>query len=85
MLGLTVLVGAIAGVYGSSIKVDTDLRRLLPESAPSVRALDMLESRKGSSEGFVIAIEAKDKQFDVETAKGLLSTLGGTNIDVVED
>ena len=57
VLALLSILGIASGIYGSSIKVDTDLRRLLPESAPSVRALDVLEGRKGSSEGFVIAIE----------------------------
>jgi predicted RND superfamily exporter protein len=52
------LVGMFATWFGASIEVDTDLRRLLPETAPSVMALDLLEERKGSAEGFVIAIEA---------------------------
>jgi hypothetical protein len=54
----TVVVTVVCVRYGSTIEVDTDLRRLLPESAPSVAALDHLEQRKGSAEGFVIAIEA---------------------------
>jgi predicted RND superfamily exporter protein len=52
------LLGIVAVWYGGSIEVDTDLRRLLPKSAPSVAALDLLEQRKGSAEGFVVAIEA---------------------------
>lgn len=56
---VTALIAAVlAVIYGGSIEVDTDLRRLLPKSAPSVTALDELEQRKGSAEGFVIAIEA---------------------------
>lgn len=54
----TLLAGFLAAWYGSSIEVDTDLRRLLPKTAPSVAALDLLEERKGSAEGFVVAIEA---------------------------
>src|SRR5690349_8170598 len=54
----TLLAGVLATWYGASIEVDTDLRRLLPKSAPSVEALDLLEQRKGSAEGFVVAIEA---------------------------
>lgn len=52
------LAGIVAAWYGASIDVDTDLRRLLPKSAPSVAALDLIEQRKGSAEGFVVAIEA---------------------------
>lgn len=52
------LVGLVAAWYGASIEVDTDLRRLLPKSAPSVAALDLIEQRKGSAEGFVVAIDA---------------------------
>jgi predicted RND superfamily exporter protein len=54
----TLLLGIVAAWYGGSIEVDTDLRRLLPKSAPSVAALDLLEQRKGSAEGFVVAIDA---------------------------
>jgi predicted RND superfamily exporter protein len=54
----TLLAGVLAIWYGGSIEVDTDLRRLLPKSAPSVAALDLIEQRKGSAEGFVVAIEA---------------------------
>ncbi|PRQ01057.1 MMPL family protein [Enhygromyxa salina] len=53
-----VLLGLLAVWFGASISIDTDLRSLLPASAPSVAALDLLEERKGSAEGFVIAIEA---------------------------
>jgi uncharacterized protein len=54
----TLLTGMLAAWYGASIEVDTDLRRLLPKSAPSVEALDLIEQRKGSAEGFVVAIDA---------------------------
>lgn len=65
------IVGIAAGVYGASIKVDTDLRRLLPKSAPSVAALDTLEQRKGSAERFVIAIEAPTAEDADEMVIGL--------------
>jgi hypothetical protein len=58
VLVTTLLLGVVAVWYGASIEVDTDLRRLLPKSAPSVAALDQIEQRKGSAEGFVVAIEA---------------------------
>ena len=53
---------------GSAIKVmpfeslremnDTDLRALLPATAPSVIALETIEARKGSAEQLVVAVEA---------------------------
>ncbi|KIG17227.1 hypothetical protein DB30_03540 [Enhygromyxa salina] len=57
VLVTALLVGVTSLWFGASIQIDTDLRSLLPKSAPSVAALDLLEERKGSSEGFVIAIE----------------------------
>ena len=57
LLGL--LLGAASTLFGLfGMAIDTDLRALLPETAPSVIALDDLEARKGSSERFVVAIEA---------------------------
>ena len=53
-LGLAI--GCIA--FGRSIRVDTDLRALLPDTAPSVIALERVEQRKGSAEELIIAIEA---------------------------
>lgn len=58
VLLLSLALGALALVWGLNIEIDTDLRALLPESAPSVEALDVLEERKGSAERFIVAIEA---------------------------
>jgi hypothetical protein len=57
---LGILLALLCGAWGSSIKVDTDLRALLPEDAPSVVALDQLSARKGSTEDFILAIEATE-------------------------
>lgn len=55
---VSLLVGLASLLWGLTIDVDTDLRALLPKSAPSVVALDVLEDRKGSGERFIVAIEA---------------------------
>ena len=58
---LVALAGALAcGWWGSAIRIDTNLTALLPKDAPSVRALDELKARKGSTEMFTLAIEADD-------------------------
>jgi uncharacterized protein len=65
------LLGGLALAYGSSVRVDTDLRALLPKSAPSVVALDALERRSGSSERFIVAIEAGTARDADAMAKGI--------------
>ncbi len=60
ILLLALLVGAAALAYGTRIRVDTDLRALLPSSAPSVVALELIEARKGSAEELVVAVESDD-------------------------
>ena len=39
---------------------------------------------KVTSDGFFISVEAKDSQFDVDKTTGLLKTLGGEHIEVLE-
>jgi len=57
--------------YGSSIRVDTDLRALLPETSRSVVALDALEQRSGASERFIVAIDASTPEDADAMAKGI--------------
>ncbi|MFO7566053.1 MAG: MMPL family transporter [Enhygromyxa sp.] len=65
------LLASLALVYGASIRVDTDLRALLPKTAPSVVALDELERRSGASERFIVAIEASTPEDADAMAKGI--------------
>jgi predicted exporter len=58
ILALLLAVGAT--LYGKQIRVNTDLRALLPKTAPSVVALDTIEARKGSAEQLVVAVEGPD-------------------------
>lgn len=41
--------------------------------------------RKVTDNGFFICIEARDPKFTAESASALLASLGGTNIEVLED
>jgi hypothetical protein len=41
--------------------------------------------KKATDDGFFIAIEAKDPKFSVESARSLLASAGGKNIEVLED
>lgn len=65
------LIGALSIVYGWSIRVDTDLRALLPETSSSVIALDELETRSGASELFIVAIDATTPEDADAMAKGI--------------
>jgi predicted RND superfamily exporter protein len=65
------LLAGVAAIYGSNIRVDTDLRALLPKTAPSVVALDELERRSGGSETFLVAIEASTPADADAMAKGI--------------
>ncbi len=60
VLFVAILLAIAAVLYGRGIKVNTDLRALLPKSAPSVHALDTIEARKGSAEQLVVAVESPD-------------------------
>lgn len=60
---ILVFLGAgVFGTWGAKIKIDTNLTALLPKDAPSVRALDELKARKGSTEMFTLAVEADDDE-----------------------
>ncbi len=51
----------IAGFWlGKGIHLDTDLKALLPKTAPSVVALDQVRARKGSTDLFTVAVESSD-------------------------
>jgi uncharacterized protein len=71
VLLIALAVAVLAVFYGRTIAVDTDLRALLPESAPSVVALDELERRSGASERFVVAIDASTPEDADAMAKGI--------------
>jgi predicted RND superfamily exporter protein len=71
VVATALLLGLVAALYGKSIRVDTDLRALLPRSAPSVVALDELEARSGGSERFIVAIEASTPDDADAMAKGI--------------
>jgi len=60
---------------GRHVTVNTDLRSLLPNSAPSVRALDELTTRKGSTEVFIVAVESADVQARQQIIDGLASSI----------
>ncbi|PRP99316.1 MMPL family protein [Enhygromyxa salina] len=62
MIVLALLLAGVSLLYGAQIRVDTDLRALLPKTAPSVVALDTIEARKGSAERLVVAVESPDEQ-----------------------
>jgi predicted RND superfamily exporter protein len=72
---VALLLASVAAIYGSNIRVDTDLRALLPKTAPSVVALDELEARSGGSETFIVAIEASTPEDADAMAKGIAEEL----------
>ncbi len=74
---LALIVGLCAALYGSTVRVNTDLRALLPATAPSVVALDLLESRTGSSERFIVAIEAPTAEDAEAMVQGLAAEIEG--------
>jgi uncharacterized protein len=71
VLLVALVLGAAAVAYGANVRVDTDLRALLPADAPSVVALDELERRSGASERFIVAIEARTAADANAMAKGI--------------
>lgn len=60
LLAVMLVLAGLALAYGKTIRVDTDLRALLPATAPSVIALETIEARKGSAEQLVVAVESPD-------------------------
>lgn len=87
LVGITIAIASL--LYGKQIRVDTDLRALLPKSAPSVAALDTIEARKGSAEQLVVAVESPDDAANAamidELAAEVSSWPETTGISVVRD
>lgn len=71
------LLALVAGWWGASLRVDTDLKALLPADAPSVRALDQLNARVGSTEQFMVAIEEDDDAQREAMVAALVDEIGG--------
>lgn len=72
----SLLLAALALVYGKQIRVDTDLRALLPKTAPSVIALETIEARKGSAEQLVVAVESPDDAANAAMIDELAAEVG---------
>jgi predicted RND superfamily exporter protein len=56
---------------GTLIRVETDLKRLLPEDADSVVALEAARERRGESDQFVIAVTSPDPLATVQLVDAL--------------
>lgn len=79
LVALLVLTVA-AGVWASGLSVDSDLKRLLPPEAPSVRGVELLEEEYGGTIGrLTVVLEASEVGAGQTTTKG---TAGG---DIEED
>ncbi len=74
---VALLVALAAGWWGAQIRINADLKALLPPEAPSVRALDELGARMGSTETFRVAIEEPDEAQRKAMAAGLAEEIGG--------
>lgn len=57
LLAIAVLT-ALAVLAGRTIEINTDLKSLLPEDAPSVQAIEEARVRRGGNDSFVIAVES---------------------------
>ncbi len=55
---LFLLLGLVSLYFGTKLRIETDLRVLLPKDTPSVRALEESERRMGSTDLFTLAIQA---------------------------
>lgn len=60
LMAVLAAVTALALWRGTQIELDTDLKSLLPEDAPSVLAIDEARERRRGSDLFVIAVESPD-------------------------
>ncbi len=79
---LLVALGSL--LYGKQIRVNTDLRALLPKTAPSVVALDTIEARKGSAEQLVVAVESPDDAANAAMIDELAAEIGSWSPPFVE-
>lgn len=60
VLAIIVAFTALSVWRGTLIRVETDLKRLLPEDAASVQALEEARERRGDSDQYVIAVTSPD-------------------------
>jgi predicted RND superfamily exporter protein len=76
VLAIWLTIAAVGGVIGAGIKVNTDLKALLPPDAPSLDASRVFKERKGSTDRLTIAIESSDAAANVRVAERLGEVLG---------
>lgn len=60
LLAIYAVITLASVLLATRLKLETDLKDLLPADAPSVVALDEARSRQGSSDKFVIAVDSPD-------------------------
>jgi uncharacterized membrane protein YdfJ with MMPL/SSD domain len=66
------LVLAVLGVWaGLTLTINMDLKTLLPQNTPSVRALEASQERRGSNDLFTIAVESPDPYANVAFIQAL--------------
>jgi uncharacterized protein len=73
-----VVLGLITAVffhYSQKLRIDTDLRVLLPDGTPSKIAMQEVETRKGSTDFYTIAFEAPDIEVVGRFQKALAESL----------
>ena len=64
-------------LLATRLKLETDLKDLLPADAPSVVALDEARTRQGSSDKFVIAVDSPDPLKTLAFIDALAAELNG--------
>lgn len=65
LIGIAILTSLLAW-RGSHIRIDPDLKSLLPADAPSVLAIEEASERRGGIDMFVVAIESPEPQSTVD-------------------
>ncbi len=65
LIGIAIVTGLFAW-RGSQIRIDPDLKSLLPADAPSVLAIEEASERRGGIDMFVVAIESPEPQATVD-------------------
>ncbi len=69
------VLSTVAGLYGRGVKVDTNLEALLARTSPSVKALDELRARQGSTDLLDIPVRSSDPEANRRLAADIAARL----------
>src|SRR5690606_30696162 len=74
---VALLLTAVAGVLASRLRVDQELRRLLPDDFPSVTRLDRLSEEIGQQSHLYVTVRSPDRAANIRFGEAVFARVEG--------